>query len=162
MSRALRSAGILVAVSVCGCTEATTEEWVGVVTLERSAGSDVGVCVDFDLPHTGVRDRGSGKYTVWFPGSTKALYREIDGVKWSGLRCEGAGEKSDEHVEVLARFDVGRQIFLVRADSTMPVMIRARFDDGIRTDPPHDEMVEINVPNGKRTLELGLGSASDK
>jgi hypothetical protein len=134
-----------------GCTEVRTKNTIGVVTLERSPGG--GVDVGFDLPNTTVRQRFRGESSLVFPARSKAMREEIDGETWRGLRCEGSDVKAGEAVEVLARYDEVRRVYLVRMDSTMPFLLRAKLDAAA-----NHETVEVNCAAGQRTIEVGSAS----
>lgn len=158
MKLAIFGALVLAIATFVGCAEVRTEATTGIVTLELSP--EGGMEVGFDLPNTTVRQRFRGENSTVFPARSKSMREEIDGAVWTGLRYEGADVKDGEVVEVLARYDAARRVYLVRMDSTMPFLLRAKFDaklDGAA----NGETVEVQCAAGKRAFEVEAAARGD-
>jgi hypothetical protein len=158
MKLAIFGTVVLAIATFVGCTEVRTADTTGIVTLELSPEGDLEV--GFKLPNTTVRQRFRGESSTVFPARSKSMREEIDGAVWTGLRYEGADVKDGEIVEVLARYDAVRRVYRVRMDSTMPFVLRAKFD--AKLDGAADgETVDVPCAAGKRAFEVEAATRGD-
>jgi hypothetical protein len=144
-----------------GCASAEDEALRGEVILERTPRGTA--TVEFKLPHLTKERRKTaraGSAEILFPSRTKSVVREIDGLRYTGLRTTGKDVAADEVVDVVARYDEAKQSYIIRIESTLPLIVKYKRDD--KTDEEADDRDDERswgtkeVSKGKMQIELDV------